>query len=76
MIIENAAWWLARNLRHKSRYSPTGEYNSEGLRSKMTSTFVNVTEKILKMLVYYFLSDNHLCNYTETIIHLKLSEYY
>ena len=42
----------------------------------MAATFVNVPEEILKVLVRYFLSNNHLCNQTKTIIRLKLSEYY
>ena len=37
----------------------------------MAATFVNVTKEILKVLVYYFLSINHLSNYNKTII-----EYY
>ena len=42
----------------------------------MAATFVNVTEEILKVLVHHLLSNNHQCNYTKTIICLKLSEYY
>ena len=34
LIIENPAWWLARKLGHKSRYSPTGDYNSEGTEAR------------------------------------------
>ena len=34
----------------------------------MAATFVNVTEEFLKQLVDYFLSNNLLSNYTETII--------
>ena len=34
VIIENPAWLLARKLRHKSRYLPTGEYNDEGLEAR------------------------------------------
>ena len=34
----------------------------------MAATFVNVTEEILKVLVQYFLSNNHLCNYTKTVV--------
>ena len=42
----------------------------------MAATFVTMTEEILKLLVYYFLSNNHWRNYTKTIIRLGLSEYY
>ena len=42
----------------------------------MEATFVNVTEEILKAQFRYFLSNKNLCNYSKTIIHLKLSEYY
>ena len=36
----------------------------------MAATFVNITEEILKVLVYYLLLNNDLCNYTKTIIRL------
>ena len=42
----------------------------------MAATFVNVTGEILKVLVHYFLSNSHLCNYIKTIIYLRLSKYY
>ena len=38
--------------------------------------YLNVTEEFLKLLVHYFVSDNHLCGYIKTIIHLRLSEYH
>ena len=40
----------------------------------MAAIFVNVTEETLKLLVHYFLSNNHMYDYTKTIIRLKLSE--
>ena len=42
----------------------------------MAAIYANVTEEILKQLVLYFLSYHHLCDYTKTIIRLRLSEYY
>ena len=42
----------------------------------MAAAFVNVTKAILQVLVHYILSNNYPCNYTETIIRLRFSEYY
>lgn len=40
----------------------------------MAATFVNVIEEFLEQLADYFLSNNHFCVYTKTVIRLRLSE--
>ena len=41
----------------------------------MAAIHVNVTEEILKVLINYFLSNNHLRNYIKTVIRLRLNDY-
>ena len=42
----------------------------------MAATSVKVTKEFLKQLVNYFLSNNHLLNYTKRITWLRLYEYF
>ena len=76
VIIENPASWLVRKLRHDTRYSPTGECNSEGAETKWRWSLKMLYLGIFKTLCSLLFSNNHLHDYTKTIMRLRLSEYY
>ena len=70
--MKNPVWWLARKLRDKLDIH---------LEMKASKQYGGCFCKIYRgdffnVPVDFFLSSNLLCNYTKTIIRLKLSEYY